>query len=87
MGRWQPSRPQNGTTTVLDALPSDVVDTAGAGAAFAGVLAARLAGGEPLAQACRWGIAAGSLAVRGVGAQDSYPDLPTLYQIVEEMDS
>jgi len=72
-------------TTVLDAVRSDVVDTTGAGDAFAGVLAARLADGEPLVQACRWGVVAGALAVRGIGAQDSYPDLPTLTHAVEEM--
>jgi ribokinase len=75
----------DGVTTILAAVPSDVVDTTGAGDAFVGVLAARLATGEPLAQACRWGVAAGSLAVRGIGAQDSYPDLPTLSQTVQEM--
>jgi ribokinase len=77
----------DGVTTVLDAVPSDVVDTTGAGDAFAGVLAARLADGEPLVQACRWGVVAGALAVRGIGAQDSYPDLPTLTHAVQEMDS
>ncbi|MDT5065375.1 MAG: ribokinase [Mycobacterium sp.] len=76
----------DGVTTVLDALPSDVVDTTGAGDAFAGVLAARLADGEPLVQACRWGVVAGALAVRGIGAQDSYPDLPTLSEALKEMD-
>jgi len=77
----------DGVTTVLDAVRSDVVDTTGAGDAFAGVLAARLADGEPLVQACRWGVVAGALAVRGIGAQDSYPDLPTLTHTVQEMDS
>jgi ribokinase len=77
----------DGVTTVLDAVRSDVVDTTGAGDAFAGVLAARLADGESLVQACRWGVVAGALAVRGVGAQDSYPDLPTLTHTVQEMDS
>jgi ribokinase len=77
----------DGVTTVLAALQSDVVDTTGAGDAFAGVLAARLADGEPLVQACRWGVVAGALAVRGVGAQDSYPDLPTLTHAVQEMNS
>jgi ribokinase len=54
------------------------VDTTGAGDAFAGVLAARLAVGDPLADAARWGAAAGSLAVRAAGAQQSYPDSATL---------
>jgi ribokinase len=77
----------DGVTTILAAVPSDVVDTTGAGDAFVGVLAARLAAGEPVAQACRWGVVAGSLAVRGIGAQDSYPDLPTLSRTVQEMSS
>jgi ribokinase len=77
----------DGATTVLDAVPAEVVDTTGAGDAFAGVLAARLAEGESLVMACRWGVVAGSLAVRGVGAQDSYPDLTTLLNTVEEMNS
>jgi ribokinase len=77
----------DGVTTALDAVRSVVVDTTGAGDAFAGVLAARLANGEPLVQACRWGVVAGALAVRGIGAQDSYPDLPTLTHAVQEMNS
>lgn len=77
----------DGVTTLLDAVRSDVVDTTGAGDAFAGVLAARLAAGDPLIRACRWGVAAGALAVRGIGAQDSYPDLPTLTHTVQEMES
>lgn len=77
----------DGVTTILGALPAEVVDTTGAGDAFAGALAARLGSGEPLLKACRWGVAAGSLAVRGVGAQDSYADLATLSNTVEEMSS
>jgi len=55
-----------------------VVDTTGAGDAFAGVLAARLAAGDSLLAAARWGTVAGSLAVRAAGAQESYADLDTL---------
>lgn len=75
----------DGVTTVLAALQSEVVDTTGAGDAFAGVVAARLSAGDTLLLACRWGVAAGSLAVRGAGAQDSYPDLPTLTKAIQEM--
>jgi ribokinase len=77
----------DGVTTVLAALRSAVVDTTGAGDAFAGVLAARLADGDPLVQACRWGVVAGALAVRGIGAQDSYPDLPTLSHALQESEA
>jgi ribokinase len=74
----------DGVTTTVAAPPSDVVDTTGAGDAFTGVLVARLSAGEPLIEACRWGVVAGSLAVRGVGAQDSYPGLTTLTNAVQE---
>ncbi|ARC57502.1 Ribokinase [Frondihabitans sp. 762G35] len=51
---------------------ADVVDTTGAGDAFVGALAASLAGGSTLPEAVRLGVAAGSFAIRGVGAQTSY---------------
>ena len=55
-----------------------MVDTTGAGDAFAGVFAARLAAGDSLLEAARLGTAAGSLAVRVPGAQQHYADLDTL---------
>jgi ribokinase len=51
----------------------DVVDTIGAGDAFGGALTVALAGGRPLAEAVRWGCAAGALAVTKPGAQGSMP--------------
>jgi ribokinase len=74
----------DGRTTVLGAPPAEVVDTTGAGDAFTGVLAARLGAGEPLVRAARWGVVAGSLAVRAAGAQDSYPDFAALCRVAEE---
>lgn len=68
----------DGTTTVLPAIPADVVDTTGAGDAFTGVFAARLAAGDSILTAARLGIAAGSLAVRVAGAQQHHVDLETL---------
>ncbi|MER6784064.1 ribokinase [Streptomyces sp. NPDC000658] len=68
----------DGTTTALPAIPADVVDTTGAGDAFTGVFAARLAAGDSLLEAARLGIAAGSLAVRTPGAQQHHVDLDTL---------
>jgi ribokinase len=49
----------------------DVVDTTGAGDAFAGALAAALAAGADLDTATKAGIAAGSAAVQHKGAQPS----------------
>ncbi|KAA0096957.1 ribokinase [Mycolicibacterium sp. P1-18] len=77
----------DGVTTDLAAPASTVVDTTGAGDAFVGVLAARLAAGDTLVDACRWGVVAGSLAVRGAGAQESYADQSTLSHAVREMNS
>ena len=77
----------DGVTTALAAPASTVVDTTGAGDAFVGALAARLAVGDGLVDACRWGVVAGSLAVRGAGAQDSYADQSTLSHAVREMNS
>lgn len=71
----------DGTTTALPAIPATVVDTTGAGDAFAGVFAARLAAGDSLLEAARLGIAAGSLAVRVSGAQQQHADLDTLRAI------
>lgn len=55
--------------------PAEVVDTTGAGDAFVGALAAVLAAGRPLAEAVRWGVAAGSAAVAGHGTVESYTRL------------
>ena len=51
----------------------DVVDTTGAGDAFCGNLAARLAMGDGLSDAIDWAIAAGALAVTVAGAVPSLP--------------
>lgn len=59
--------------TVIPAIPAaSVVDTTGAGDAFAGTLAAALAQGESLERAAEFATAAGSLAVRSHGASSSY---------------
>lgn len=52
--------------------PPAVVDTTGAGDAFVGALAVRLAQGGKLAEAVAWGVAAGTFAVTRDGAQSSY---------------
>jgi ribokinase len=51
----------------------DVVDTTGAGDAFCGALAARLAAGDELQRAVRWAAAAGALATTVVGAVPAQP--------------
>ena len=57
----------------VPAFPVEAVDTVAAGDAFNGALAVALSEGRPLEEAVRWGAAAGALAVRRVGAQDSMP--------------
>ncbi|MDX8049386.1 ribokinase [Lentzea sp. BCCO 10_0798] len=52
---------------------SEVVDTTGAGDAFAGALSARLAEGDDLVQAARYAAKVAALSVTKAGAQPSYP--------------
>ncbi|MFE2872549.1 ribokinase [Embleya sp. NPDC059259] len=51
----------------------DAVDTTGAGDAFTGALAWRLAAGDDPLTATRYAVRVGAAAVRRVGAQSSYP--------------
>jgi ribokinase len=51
-----------------------VVDTTGAGDAFAGTLATGIVTGRPLVDAVRLAVAAASCAVTAFGPQESYPD-------------
>lgn len=51
----------------------DVKDTTGAGDAFVGALAARLAAGDGLPEAVSYAVLAGAVAVTGVGAQEALP--------------
>ncbi|MDO5723986.1 MAG: ribokinase [Flaviflexus sp.] len=57
----------------IPALPAKVVDTTGAGDAFVGALAARLAAGESLTEAARWAARVGARVTERPGAQSSYP--------------
>lgn len=50
-----------------------VADTTGAGDAFTGALAARLAAGDPLDRAAAYAVRVGSYTVQREGAQNSYP--------------
>lgn len=56
-----------------DAFAVEVVDTTGAGDAFCGSLASRLAAGASLRDAVRWGAAAGALATTRHGAVPAQP--------------
>ena len=58
------------------------MDTVAAGDAFNGALAVALAEGRPLAEAVRWGCAAGALAVTRVGAQDSMPTRDAVLELL-----
>jgi len=53
----------------------DVIDTTGAGDAFCGAFATRLAVGDAILDAARWGVAAGSAAVTKPGAGSAMPDV------------
>lgn len=54
-------------------IPVVAVDTTGAGDAFTGALASRLARGDTLAQAVGFAVRVGAAAVTRAGAQDSFP--------------
>ncbi|MER7023513.1 MULTISPECIES: ribokinase [Streptomyces] len=56
----------------------DAVDTTGAGDAFTGALATRLARGDGLPDAARFAVRVGAAAVTKPGAQPSYPTLADL---------
>lgn len=64
--------------THVGAVPVDVVDTTGAGDAFAGALAVALAEQRPRVDAVKFAVAATHLAVSGYGSQ---PALPVREQI------
>jgi ribokinase len=62
----------------------EVVDTTGAGDAFCGAMAARLAAGYGRFEAAWYGVVAGSLAVTRAGAQPSMPRLEEIEARMEE---
>jgi len=61
------------TTWSQPSWPVDVIDSTGAGDAFCGGFAARIAAGDTLAAAVHWGAAAGALATTVRGAVPSLP--------------
>ena len=64
---------QAGTAELVPAFEVTPVDTTAAGDAFVGGFAVALAEGQTLAEAVRWGNAAGALATTKLGAQPSLP--------------
>lgn len=68
----------------IDPFPVDPVDTTGAGDAFCGALAARIAAGAELRDAVTWAAAAGALATTVHGA---VPAQPTAAQIQAFIDA
>jgi ribokinase len=60
----------------------DPVDTTGAGDAFCGALAARLAAGDGLADAVRYATAAGALATTHPGAVPSLPHADAVHRLL-----
>ncbi len=64
---------QDGTPERISAPPAEVRDTTGAGDTYNGVLAARLAAGDPLRDAARVATVAASLSVVRAGARDGMP--------------
>ena len=62
--------------------PVDVIDTTGAGDAFCGSLAARLAAGDTLALAVRWAAAAGALATTVPGAVPAQPRADAIRELL-----
>jgi ribokinase len=63
--------------------PVSVVDTTGAGDAFIGAFAARLAASDDMASALAWGLAAGALACTGLGATSSFAGAAAIAALAE----
>ena len=64
---------ENGEVSAVPAPRVKAVDTTGAGDAFVGALASRLAAGDSLDDAARFAVRVGAFAVTRPGAQPSYP--------------
>lgn len=73
------------TTAHIAAVPVEVVDSTGAGDAFAGALAVALAEGRSHADAARFAVAASHLAVTRYGSQPAYPDRASLEEMEKRL--
>ncbi len=69
---------EEGDLTPIEAIPVTAVDTTGAGDAFTGALAARLAGGASLIHAAHFAARAAAWSASRPGAQASYATLAEL---------
>jgi ribokinase len=67
-----------GETLAVAPTDVEVVDTTGAGDAFAATLATAIIAGCSIVEAVRLAVAAAACAVTAFGAQESYPDRPAL---------
>lgn len=76
---------QDGDLLTVPVLPVLPVDTVGAGDAFAGCFAARIAQGESLIEALYAANCAGALTTLGAGAQDPSPDRERVNQHVAHL--
>lgn len=65
------------------AVPVDVADTTGAGDAFCGALATRLAAGDGVWEATRWAAAAGALATTRHGAVPAQPHAAAIQALLD----
>ena len=74
----------SGETELIPAFDVSPVDTTGAGDAFMAGLAVALAEGQALAEAVRWGNAAGALATTNLGAQSSLPSRQAVENLLAE---
>jgi ribokinase len=75
-----------GRVAEIPAPKVEVVDTTGAGDAFSGAFAARLAAGADALAAARYGVAAGSFSVTKAGAQPSQPRREEVEAMLARMD-
>lgn len=71
--------------THIGGVEMDVVDTTGAGDAFAGALGVALLEGKQTVDAARFAVATSHLAVTGYGSQEAYPDRQSVDDLVERL--
>jgi ribokinase len=76
---------RTGEQNFVPAFSVQAVDTVAAGDAFNGGLAAALLENLPLAEAVRWGAAAGALSATKTGAQPSMPTRAEFDQFLSRM--